>query len=213
MSEPVEVLPRRSSDVFDYGGSYAPRDLVKQPGCGFLIACVVLAFGLELVDVVLGNRLDRFGIWPREFRGIIGILFSPWLHGGFLHWFLNSLSFLMLGGIVMAAERRKFLMSTILLVILSGAGTWLIGRGGSPHIGASGLIYGYFGYIFGKALFDRRMRWALAALFVGVFYGGLIFGVFPTDQPVSWEGHLSGLLGGLWLASRRSRLKNSGINI
>lgn len=194
----VEVMP-------------AGKRQVDRPGCGVLLSMVALAWTVELLDVLIFRDLDRFGIRPRQFGGLIGIVFSPWLHGGWGHLVANTLTFFGLGFVVLQAEGRRFIETTFWLVVLSGLGTWLIGRN-AIHIGASGLIYGYFGYILGRALWERRVSWAVVGIVVGVLYGGLIWGVLPKEGMVSWEGHLSGLVAGLWLgrAHAQGRKRRTG---
>lgn len=168
-------------------------------GFGLLATWLAVAWGLEVVDLVLpGMDLDRFGIMPRTVRGLIGIPCAPWLHGSFGHLMGNTVAFLGLGTIVMLAEGRRFPSTTMVLVVVSGLGTWLIGRP-AVHIGASGLIYGYFGYVMGRAIWERRILWALVGIVVAMIYGYMIWGVLPGRGPMSWEGHLSGLAAGLWL--------------
>lgn len=175
---------------------------VSRPGYGLILALVALAWVIEIVDRVfgfVGLPLDTLGIWPRKLSGLPGILLSPWLHGGWAHLMGNTLTFLVLGFVMMVAEGRRFLLTSFWLVLLSGGGTWLIGRGGSVHIGASGLIYGYFGYLLLRAWTERKPIWVVVGILIAVFYGGMLWGVFPTDHGISWEGHLCGFLGGLWL--------------
>ena len=88
---------------------------------------------------------------------------------------------------------------TLFVVLLGGAGVWLAARGGS-HIGASGLVFGYFGYLVARGWYDRRIVSILIAIVVMVVYGGLLFGVLPTGGRVSWEGHLTGLIAGVLVA-------------
>ena len=142
----------------------------EQPGFGFLLFLAVLAWGVELVDQLGFIALDRFGIYPREWKGLPGILFSPWLHGGWGHLIANTLTFLGLGLVVLIAEGRRFVGTMFVLVLVSGFGTWLIGRANSVHIGASGLIYGFFGYILGRAIWERKIAWAIVGIVVGVVY-------------------------------------------
>lgn len=194
MSREIEV-----EVVSPNGGPGTDLPRWDRPGCGLLILWVAMAWGLEMVDVLIPwVQLDRFGIRPRELSGLSGIVFAPWLHAGFGHLVANTLAFLGLGSVVLLADGRRFLSTTAMLVVASGLGTWLIGRT-SIHIGASGLIYGYFGYVMGRAIWERKIGWALLGILVAAVYGGMIWGVLPSHGPVSWEGHLSGLVAGLWL--------------
>lgn len=175
---------------------------------GVLIVLLAFCWLLEGVDYLIFNGwLDSFGIVPRDLRGLIGIPLAPFLHGGFGHLLANSLSFLALGFIVLKAEKKQFYAASAVIVLLGGLGTWLIGRS-SVHIGASGLIYGYFGYIMMRGFAEKKMIWILIALLVGLGFGGMIWGVLPTvGESISWEGHLCGMVAGAWLGWKRT-LKN-----
>jgi membrane associated rhomboid family serine protease len=85
--------------------------------------------------------------------------------------------------------------------VLGGAGTWIIGRGNSVHIGASGVIYGILGYLLSAGIFRRDFRSIAVSILVFLVYGGLILGVLPSDSFVSWESHLCGFLSGIVLSS------------
>lgn len=173
-----------------------------------IIAAVVWA--IELIDLfLLGSRLDVLGIHPRTWFGLIGIPLMPFLHGGIAHVLSNTLPFLVLGWIMIQAEKKRFLGVSLAIILLGGIGTWLIGGIGSDrpeiHVGASGLIYGYFGYVMVRAFLEKRLIWIITGLLVGFFFGGMIFGVIPLQQDgVSWEGHLCGLLAGAWIGRCRT---------
>ncbi len=166
-----------------------------------LLAVFVAAIWvLAGVDFLMDNRLTEYGIVPRTMDGLWGIPLAPFLHGGFGHVISNTVPLLMLGGLVAARGWQTLLGVTLFVVLLGGAGVWLVARGGA-HIGASGLVFGYFGYLVARGWYDRRIVSILIAVVVIVVYGGLIFGVLPTDGRVSWEGHLTGLIAGV-LAAR-----------
>lgn len=172
-----------------------------------LLTIVLLVWVLEFIDRFLpGNGLDVLGIVPRSVRGLIGIPLMPFLHDGFGHLASNTLPFLILGWIVVRAEKANFLVASTVIILLSGTGTWLIGRN-SIHIGASALIYGYLGYILARAFMERRPLWIITGLFVGLFFGGMLFGMIPgiAGHNVSWEGHLCGMIAGAWFGNRRSK--------
>ena len=107
---------------------------------------------------------------------------------------------LVLGWFVALAGTTALVEVTILVALFGGAGTWLIGRSGSVHVGASGVVFGYLGYLLGRGLFERSLGSILVSLVVGVLYGGLVWGVLPTRPGVSWEGHLCGFLAGVLAA-------------
>jgi membrane associated rhomboid family serine protease len=164
-----------------------------------------LMWGLEIVDgLVLNHSLDLFGIIPRQPIGLRGIILAPFLHGNFSHLMANTIPFLTLGWLVMARRISDFIVVSIVSMVIGGLGTWLFGSSG-VHIGASGVVFGYLGYLLARCYFDRRLSSGAIALFVGVTYGSILWGVFPTSAGISWEGHLFGALGGIVSARLLSR--------
>jgi membrane associated rhomboid family serine protease len=182
---------------------------------GILLGFVALTWAIEIVDLLPFN-LDALGIRPRTTGGLAGILFAPFLHGDFTHLSANTGSFLALGAILMLGYGvRRFLTVSVFTALFAGVGTWLVGASGSTHIGASGMIFGYFGFLLAYGFFRRS--WGAIALSAGIafVYGGLIFGVLPNQPGISWEGHLFGFLGGAVLASilgkRERRLEEAAL--
>lgn len=181
-----------------------------------LILGTVLAtmWALELLDVIFfGQALNAYGIWPRRLIGLWGILFMPFLHGGLAHLAANTLPFLVLGWLVMLPRLRDFWAVTIITMLAGGALLWLLGASRAVYIGASGLIFGYFGFLLMRGFFERSIRAIVIAVLVAAVYGGLIWGIVPQRPGVSWEAHLFGLLAGAFaaylLSPPRSRLRPS----
>jgi len=163
---------------------------------------VAIIWILEIVDIFfMGGRLNFYGIFPRHLIGLRGILFMPFLHGGFGHLIANTIPFLTLGWLIMLRETSDFFVVTALTMLVSGLGIWLFGAPNTVHIGASGLIFGYLGFLLLRGFFERSVISILLSLIVGFLYGGVIWGVLPTQPGVSWEGHLFGFIGGV-LAAR-----------
>lgn len=161
-------------------------------------AFVVAMWLLELVDVILlGGALDTFGVWPRRAAGLPGILFMPFLHGGFAHVAANTMPFIILGWLVMVRRTADFVIVTVVTSLVTGAGLWLLGSSHSVYIGASGLIFGYFGYLLLRGYFERSPQAVLLTLLVAFFYGGLVWGIIPRGNGLSWEAHLLGFAGGV----------------
>ncbi|MCB9792533.1 MAG: rhomboid family intramembrane serine protease [Alphaproteobacteria bacterium] len=158
---------------------------------------------LELVDVLLlGGALDRFGVRPRTLSGLWGILFAPFLHAGVAHLLANTVAGVPLAFLTMARKRMDFMVVSVVSAITAGLGAWVFGAPGSVHIGASGVIFGYLGFLLGRGVFERRLGAVLLSALVAFLYGGMIVGVLPGLFPgVSWQSHLFGFLGGL-LVSR-----------
>jgi membrane associated rhomboid family serine protease len=162
---------------------------------------VTLIWILEVVDlVVLRGALNAYGILPRQIIGLRGILFAPFLHGNLPHLIANTIPFLTLGWFVMLRETSDFFVVTAITMVVSGLGVWLFGSPGF-HIGASGVIFGYLGFLLARGYFERNIPSILLSLIVGFLYGGAIWGVLPLQYGVSWEGHLFGFIGGI-LAAR-----------
>lgn len=170
---------------------------------------VGVMWAIEIVDMALGGALNSYGIRPHSLIGLRGILFAPLLHGNFAHLIGNTIPFLVLGWFVMLQETSDFFMVTAITMLVSGLGTWLFGSPNSVHIGASGVIFGYLGFLLARGYFERNIPSIFLAIIVGVFYGGAIWGVFPTQAGISWEGHLFGFIGGILAARLFARGKKS----
>ena len=169
---------------------------------------VAIFWGLEIVDAsFLRGTLDLYGIRPRSLIGLRGILFAPFLHGSFAHLAANTAPFLTLGWLVMLREMRDFFVVTITTMLVSGIGVWLTAPAYSIHIGASGLIFGYFGFLLLRGYFERSFAAILFSLIVGLLYGGIIWGVLPLQYGISWQGHLFGFIGGAIAARLLARPK------
>ena len=169
---------------------------------------VAIFWCLEIVDAsFLRGTLDLYGIRPRSLIGLRGILFAPFLHGSFAHLVANTAPFLTLGWLVMLREMRDFFVVTIITMLVSGIGVWLTAPAYSIHIGASGLIFGYFGFLLLRGYFERSFAAILFSLIVGLLYGGIIWGVLPLQYGISWQGHLFGFIGGAIAARLLARPK------
>lgn len=164
---------------------------------------------VEILDLLPFLQLDRFGILPRSASGLRGIILAPFLHGGFGHLMLNSLPFIVLGGTVLLSGVRVFWCVTVFVTLAGGLGVWLFAGENSNHIGASGLIFGYLGFLLARGVFERSLQSMLIAGVILVGYGGLLFGVLPLQAGVSWQGHLFGFFAGVAAA----RLIGSGVRL
>ena len=166
-----------------------------------LLGFVVVLWAIEAIDYyLLGQSLDGYGVRPRHASGLVGILAAPLLHHGFAHLAANTLPLLVLGGLVIVSGLADFLAVTILSAVVGGLGVWLFAPGNTIHLGASGLVFGYFGYLVMRGYYERSIGALLVAAVVVVFYGGILWGVLPTQPGVSWQGHLFGFLGGAFAA-------------
>lgn len=162
---------------------------------------LLLMWAIELLDTfAFDDGLQRHGIEPRQIDGLEGVLFAPLLHAGWSHIISNSIPFVVLGGLVMLYGLRKWISVTAIVTIGAGLATWVLARSGN-HIGASTLVFGYFGFLVGSGWFERSIKAIGIAAAVALIYGGLIFGVIPRGSGVSWEGHLFGVIAGVVAAA------------
>lgn len=175
------------------------REVTKQ--VTILMTMVAIFWIVEIVNVLFFHSsyksLAQYGIIPRHFVGLRGILFAPFLHGGWGHLIANTIPFITLGWLVMLQETSDFFIVTIVTMLVGGIGTWLFGATNSVHIGASILIYGYLGFLLLRGYFQKNIPSIFLSVVVFFIYGGLIWGVLPSQIGISWQGHLFGFLGGV----------------
>jgi membrane associated rhomboid family serine protease len=182
-------------------------------GRAFVTMCAVIPFLflIEAIDRGIGaGQLDLAGgIIPHRIDGLDGVLFSPFLHAGWEHLYGNAVPLILVGTFALAGGARRFIWSTFVIMLVSGLGVWFIGDPDSVVVGASGVVFGYLGLLVARG-FVERSWWNLGvAAFIGLLYWYQLYNILPTDQPVSWQGHLLGLLGGVLAAIifRRRRPK------
>jgi membrane associated rhomboid family serine protease len=159
---------------------------------------------IEAYDYFLDNQaLDQDGIRPWEVDGLWGILWAPFLHGGWAHLYANTVPALVLGFLVGLTGLGRFIGATAIVWVLGGLGTWVIGNWGAPpgvetvHIGASGLIMGWLTFLIVFGFFTRQVWQIVVGVVVFFVYGSVLLGVFPGTLGVSWQGHMSGAIAGV----------------
>lgn len=175
---------------------------------GLVARSVAVLWAVEVVDLVLGGRLDLLGVHPRSLPGLAGVLFAPFLHAGFGHLLANTLPFAVLGFLSTARRRADFAVVAVVSALTAGLGAWVFGAPGSVHLGASGVVFGFLGFTMGRGIWEKKAG-ALFLSFVSTFlFGGMLWGVLPLVNPgVSWQSHLFGFLGGLWVARTLGRAR------
>ncbi len=162
---------------------------------------LLLLWGIHIANYMADYRFNKFGIKTRFMTGIPGIFLAPLLHGDFNHLFFNSIPFFVLSSLLLIDGKVAYYKISLLIIIISGFFTWLLGRRG-VHIGASGLIMGYFGYLLARAYFGFSGTTIILAGICIYYFGGLIGSIFPGAKcNVSWDGHLFGMLAGVLVAS------------
>jgi membrane associated rhomboid family serine protease len=162
-----------------------------------MLAWVALLWLIEALDVLTGHALDTFGITPRETGELRDIVPAAFIHFGFDHVAANSVPLAVLGFLAALRGTRRFLGVTLVIILTSGLGVWLVAPDHTNTAGASGVVFGLFGYLLVRGFVDRRLLDIGVGLVIAVIYGSILWGALPTAQGVSWQGHLFGLLGGV----------------
>lgn len=162
-----------------------------------LLGTLGLLIIIHLLTVASQYRLLALGIYPRHPAGLLGIVFSPFLHGSFNHLFFNAIPLFVLMDFMLIYSPKTWAMATILIAFIGGLLTWIFGRK-AIHVGASGVITGYWGYL----VFNMYQRADVTSIILGVvcvyYFAGIFFGIIPLrSKSTSWEGHLFGLIGGI----------------
>ena len=166
---------------------------------GFIVVAALAAvmWVVEIADQIAGGRLDRHGIEPRELDGLDGIVFAPFLHGGFDHLIGNTIPFLLLGFAIALGGAMRVAVVTVIVALVGGLGTWLVAPANTVHIGASGIVFGYAAYLVARGAYSRSLLQIGLGLVVLVVWGTtLLRGLVPEDG-ISWQGHLFGAVGGV----------------
>lgn len=173
--------------------------LNKRPDWHYVLAVLILLSAIEIVNLFSGRILNQFSVIPRELSHLGYIFTSPWLHGSFTHFMSNIVPIAVLSFLLLEFGLKRYVMVSGLLIIMTGLLVWLFARE-ARHVGASGVLYGYFGYLLLAGFLSKRIWLALISILVLVFYGGMIWGVLPSQPYISWESHLFGFGSGLVLA-------------
>ncbi|GAA2448701.1 rhomboid family intramembrane serine protease [Streptomyces lavendulocolor] len=161
-------------------------------------AWVALLWLLEGVDLLTGHALDTYGVSPREVAALRDLVPAAFLHFGFGHVAANTVPLLVFGFLAALGGVRRFLAVAALIVVVDGLGVWLVSPAYSVTAGASGLIFGLFGYLLVRGFVDRKPADIVVGLLIGAVWGGtILLGITPTQSGVSWQGHLFGLLAGV----------------
>ncbi|MEV6345798.1 rhomboid family intramembrane serine protease [Actinoplanes sp. NPDC051851] len=193
-------IPDTRTDAATFG----TESFYASIGRAFVTMCAVVPvlFLIEAIDVGIGaGTLDMAGgILPHHLAGLDGVLFSPFLHAGWDHLYGNAVPLILLGTFALAGGARRFLWSTFVIMLVSGLGVWFIGDPNTVVVGASGVIFGYLGLLFARGFVERSWWNFGVALFIGLLYWYQLFNILPTDQRISWQGHLLGLVGGFLAA-------------
>ena len=181
----MAILYKKENEMKQYLRS-GKVSLIIMLGCTAIFA----------LNTLFALNLNQFGIVPRSMTHVSGILFSPFLHGSWAHLFSNFLPFVIFGALIGIKSIKRFWLVFIVHIISTGLLVWFFARGNSVHIGMSGIIYAFWGYLIVYGFIRRKFLHIVISLITLVFYGGLVFGVLPTTPGVSFESHLLGAIVG-----------------
>lgn len=165
----------------------------------FPLLFVLLLWVVKIVEVQLKLNFSDYGVFPRNFVGLRGIIFSPFIHGDWKHLFNNSVPLIILGWAIFYFYRGLAPKVILWSFLLSGFYTWISARQ-AHHIGASGLVYALFGFLMISGFLRKYIPLVAVSFLVAFLYGSLVWGILPWDKSISWEGHFWGLFVGLVLA-------------
>lgn len=179
-----------------------------------LIIVIISIWVVAIINWALNYQLNHFAIFPRSPSSLSGILVTPFLHGSLAHLTNNSLAFITLGWLVSLYDKSnqsQLFRLTIFVIFIGGSLTWLLGRP-SFHIGLSGVIFGYWGFITINGLFDRSLKSIFISFIAFILYGGMAFGILPSSPGISFESHAFGALSGVLYSylyyGRKAKHKN-----
>jgi len=169
---------------------------------------IALLWAIHITNLFTGYQLNSWGILPRHLNGLSGIIFSPFLHGSFIHLISNSVPLFVLAALTYIGHKSRLHWVIIIGLAIGGLGTWLFGSA-SYHIGASGLVFAFWGYLIAYAWFKGDIKSILVASITLFLYGGLLFSLLSVQLNVSFSSHLFGFLAGVVAAYVLSRNHSS----
>ena len=165
----------------------------------FPLIFILFIWAVKLIELSLETTFVEYGVLPRQYSGIKGIIFSPFIHKDMKHLLNNSVPILILGSSLCFFYKKNYKIIFPLLFIMSGVFLWCLGRM-NLHIGASGIVYALASFIFFSGIISKNKNLSALSLIIIFIYGSLFWGLLPTHQEISWEGHLSGFISGMILS-------------
>jgi membrane associated rhomboid family serine protease len=176
----------------------------QREGIELLVAIVAVMWVVEIINSLDGNRLTVDGIYARDVGRLWGILTAPFIHASFAHLISNTVPFVFMGLIIALRGAARLALLTAIVILAGGLGTWLISPAHVSTIGASGVVFGYAGYLLARGLFNRSALELLVGVVVAAVWGAALLASLVPHGGISWQGHLCGGLAGVlaaWLLS------------
>jgi len=161
-----------------------------------ILSFPLILWAIHLISFLFQIDLTRMGVLPRNFVGLLGIITSPLIHADFSHLISNTIPLIILGWIIFAFYPKLSFILFIFIYLLTGLLVWIFARQ-VYHIGASGVVYGFVSFLFFSGIFRRDNKSIALALIITFLYGGLVWGMIPGWEGISWESHLFGAITGL----------------
>lgn len=172
----------------------------KSSTIAYPLLFVLIIWIVFWMEVRFGFNFNFLGVIPRDVVGLRGLIFSPLIHGNIEHLYSNTIPLLILSTALFYFYEKISWKVLVLGTLLTGLLTWILGRENSVHFGASGVVYLLTSFLFFKGIWSKNYRLTALSLIVVFVYGSLVWGMFPIDKTMSWEGHLSGFLSGIFFA-------------
>jgi membrane associated rhomboid family serine protease len=177
-------------------GTEPPFDPTSWTGALIVMSAVGAAVWIvQIVNAGQHYRLNRFGLQPREIRGLWGVLTAPFLHESYGHMVSDTAPLIAIGWLLLLSGVRTWFTVTVIVAVVGGFATWVV----APHgllVGSGGVVFGWLGYLIARAIFSRKLRWIAAAAVVLFFFGTLLSNLLPSEH-VSWQSHLCGFAAGV----------------
>lgn len=161
-----------------------------------IVVALICGILIVLDNFVIPYEFSRWGIMPRRIIGLRGIACAPFIHASFSHFLSNMGAFLVLGSLLFVTYPKRAIDVIILSILFTGIAVWIFGRGGSVHVGLSGVIYAIAAFLVFAGIYSKRALGVVVAIAVVVLYGGMVWGILPSRGFVSWESHLAGAIFG-----------------
>ena len=141
------------------------------------------------------HMLDLLALEPRSVDGLLGVASMAFVHASLEHLAINTLPLAGLAAIIALRGGMHLAVATVAITLVGGTLLWCFGRNGM-HVGASGLVFGYFGFVLARGVSERRLSSFLLAIVAGVLYGGMLRGLLPSAMEISFEAHIAGFAAG-----------------